>query len=232
MKRDKENFPSARHMSELYEDVEDMTFTPSVQSLIDQLADGRIGGVFDVWRSVYDEMTPESHRAVNRLMCERWPDQRHYHPASVSSFLTMAEPGTVMEFGGYTGQLASEMLAQFPAISRWVNCDFAPVDHVCLDSRYSNGEVEPSDALVAAHVFEHIREHEIDAVLRGAMARDLYIDCPLPARQGTNWRGYQGTHILSLSWSELAELIEGHGYTETARWDTVKSHARAYRVVQ
>lgn len=185
--------------------------------------------VFDQWRAVYDELTPAGHRLVAELMAMIWPDQRHYSIPAVLEFLSAAKPRTVMEFGGYDGALAAEVLPLFPALERWTNHDIVRVPQVCTDSRYELEGLRQSDVLIASHSFEHVKSMEIIRVVEIVDPAHIFVDSPLTQSERPDWDGYQGTHILSLSWDQLAAALVLKGYRETGRWNTNGSHARSYK---
>lgn len=186
--------------------------------------------VFDQWRAAYGELTPAGHRLVASLMAMIWPVQRHYRERAVRNFLSVANPRSVVEFGGYDGALAAAMLPECPDIESWTNYDLVEVPQVCEDSRYSLGPLRQADALVASHSFEHITATELLDVVQGVQASSVFVDSPLPQDGAVDWRGYEGTHILPLSWHDLDTLLVAQGYVESGRWATNGSHARSYRM--
>lgn len=188
-----------------------------------------VSSVFDQWRAAYSELTPAGHALVAELMAMVWPRQQHYDERAVRKFLHDCAPRTVVEFGGYDGALAAAMLPGFPRIESWVNHDIVAVPQVCSDKRYRLGALTHADAMIASHSFEHVSTTEAFEAIRAVRPRALFVDAPLPQSGSVDWSGYQGTHILPLSWSEFDSYVRLNGYTESARWNTNKSHARAYR---
>jgi hypothetical protein len=138
----------------------------------------------------------------------------------VREFLNTREPKHVVELGGWDGSLAAAMLAEFDFIESWVNMDIAPdVPQVCDDHRYDRTVLSnwpwmrdvTADALIASHVFEHMRIHQIEQLLRRWRVDSVFIDSPL-TRDPQSWDGYFGSHILEVGSDELVQRLVALGY--------------------
>lgn len=172
---------------------------------------------FDEWRARYDTLTFHEHQQANTEWAVLYPEQRSFDSDKVAAFLAGRAHGSVVELGGWDGQLAALMLEQFPDIETWVNYDITDVPQVCTDHRYERVVLDDwpwlrdarADALVASHVFEHMRGSQIRLLLERWDVDAVFVDAPL----ATSWDGYHGSHILELDKDGLVELVESCGFT-------------------
>lgn len=186
---------------------------------------------FDHWRANYNTWTFAQHQTYNAELAVRYPDQASFDLDACERFLEERQPGSVVELGGWDGKLATHMLGLFPGIETWVNYDITPnVPQVCDDSRYERVVLDDwpwkrkaaGDCLVASHVFEHMRMHEIELLLRKWDIDSLYVDVPLTG--ATDWAGYNGTHILEVSDNDLLRRLLDAGH----RTSHVEGHMIAF----
>lgn len=180
---------------------------------------------WDAWRTNYADMSFAEHQAFNARCLDLHPVQRSYQWDVCYAFLWAREKKTrtVVEIGGWDGGLADVMLRRFPWIESWTNYDITPdVPQVCDDPRYTVEVLDDwpwrrkvsGDAVIASHVFEHMRMYEIECLLTEWDVASVYVDCPISPGM-TTWRGYEGSHILAVGSTEFLFRLNELGYQAT-----------------
>jgi hypothetical protein len=175
-------------------------------------------------------MSSDEHLAFFAECASRYPDQKHHNlDFFLSQLGRFLKPGsTVVEFGGWKGELAERCLNLHPEIERWVNfevCDAAFQDTVVDSRRYFRGpgvnkfdwfcETEDlrGDIFVSAHAIEHLADEHLFHLLHAARKVPvLLLEAPLEPVEN-DWRGYGGTHILRMGWRPIVELLARLGYS-------------------
>lgn len=196
-----------------------------------------MAAIFDDWRKNYDNLDYETQQRFYDKVHVAFPDQHRHDAAAANEFLTMADENlNVLEIGGYTGELAKEMLSIWPEtkIRSWRNIEISKsaVDKsACNDARYS-AECLPdffwktngfeSDTLIMSHVLEHIKVENFMEFLSHVKFKRIYIDTPIPESEPGQWSGYMGSHIFESSWDELEKQLEERGYTTIYRNHHIK----------
>lgn len=177
---------------------------------------------WNAWRAQYDQMTYLEHQDLYAEVHARYPEQCHYSVEHVARAIAATAPRTVIELGGWDGELAHTMLDQHPTIEQWTNIE------ICAAARDSRPDPDPRyeapelgdwywtrqwacDLFVASHTIEHLTVDHLDLTIAATDAAALFLDAPLPAYP-TDWRDCTGTHILPLNWDGVDELLAGHGY--------------------
>ena len=171
------------------------------------------------WRNDYDEMSFADHQAFNAEAARLHPEQRCWDAEACATFLEERRPASVVELGGWDGSLAAEMLARFPSIRSWTNFDITPdVPQACDDPRYLRRVLTnwpwrlapKADALVASHVFEHMRMREVEWLLDRWDVDSVYVDIPISGPP--NWDGYTGSHIIEAGVGEFLTRMDALGF--------------------
>lgn len=185
---------------------------------------------FDAWRERYDEMTYRDMRDFYNLVEIDHPLQQAYDVGTFSRFLDRAivsiGPVSVLEMGGWKGELAQEMLTK-PGVIGWYNleiCENAAQKSVFSSPRYEvvvpddfawNTTLPPADVLVASHFIEHIRLWELVALVCNLPGKVRFIGLQAPIQETeTDWTGYHGTHILEVGWRDVSACLRADNFAE------------------
>lgn len=188
---------------------------------------------WDAWRRDYDRFSYSEHVEFYRQVAEMYPDQQQFNEPAVRLFLADSL-GPVLELGGWKGELAANVLPDFPLISMWLNVEIAPqaaCETVCADARYtvvipdtfiwdSDLDLEPYRTLIASHVIEHMKLADVDKLLdRVPNLERLYVDTPLH-RLPPTWDGIESSHIIEVGWDGLDNLLIGQrGFEKVGELD-------------
>lgn len=204
---------------------------------------------FDAWRERYDEMTYRDQMEFYDQVEIEHPCQKSFSVAAHNRFFWYVTRGngrlSIIEFGGWKGELAKSMLSSWSSIKKWRNfeiCHRAAHHPVCKSPRYS--AFVPSswvwelghasaDAVIASHFIEHIKQKQLDALvgrLSVVSVRYLALQAPLPVVDDPDWSGYHGSHILEIGWEKVIAMLAKHGYCEIV--DLHDGDFRAFERVQ
>lgn len=194
---------------------------------------------FDEWRASYARLTDREQLDYLEDLSARYPDQARANHEQVSLFLA-GRTGRVVEIGGHVGLLAQAMLARMPGLTCWLNLEaskWARTHDVCDDPRYRtvdpggfywwrNAPRFPGSILVASHVLEHFSAEDVGRLLYCfPQVKDAYVECPLE-QEPSDWRGYEGTHILEVGWEGLEQLFASYGFTVGGMTGGVRTFVR------
>jgi hypothetical protein len=178
---------------------------------------------WDAWRAAYPGMTYEQQQAFHSEIYKHHPVQQHYDPLYVMRAIEYVQPGSVVELGGWDGELAKSMLSQYSGIRLWRNvelCREAAIQgHNPYEDRYTATDMGDwywthewhCDLFVASHTIEHLSVQHLNEVVAHTHAEALFLDAPL-LDGPFNWRGFTGTHILECGWDGVTEICNEHGY--------------------
>ena len=177
---------------------------------------------WDDWRAAYDTMSFDDQQDFYDRVFDVARVQRQHDPKKLGALLDyIAEPVSVVELGGWDGELAATMLAG-GQIVKWRNyeisrkaveasvCDDARYEAIALTDFYWNDQ-HYADVFVASHVLEHLRQIDVAATLDATKARWVFIAAPL-AETSREWGGYHGSHILEIGWRGLMDMLWDRGY--------------------
>lgn len=201
--------------------------------------------VWDKWRGLYYDLTEEENIQFGNDIFARYPGQASFNPAVFEPvFAGIETPVSVLEFGGWRGELAVHCFNKFPGkIEIWHGFDMckAAVDNsVCTGFPYIphfpgrfdwwNGNEWPPpqgsfDVFFSAHAIEHLTDKHALELLDWVKGTPLVVlEIPITA-DGQKWDGYGGTHILELGWNQIHDHMKKLGYSV----ERVTDIAYAYR---
>ena len=205
---------------------------------------------FDRWRERYDEMTYEDHKGFAQAVVKQYPNQKHWDRDWVMTFFKWVagkigpEGFTrVLEIGGYDGGLARHVMNGNGQIVWWTNVEMVTVPRVCKDIRYevvvpqtwiwedAGAKAWKYSTLVLSHVLEHLRFRDVAKLVEMVATKCnwIYVDAPIPlGRDGADWNGYHGTHILEVGWGRVDNLMEIHGYRPVIDGPSIGGYVKFY----
>jgi hypothetical protein len=172
------------------------------------------------WRSTYTDKTYPEHQAFYSEVFAHHPVQCHFNPMLADKAIRETNPTTVVELGGWDGELAELMLEKHPAIDRWTNVE------ICREARergthprYEAPEVGDwywtrtwtADLFVSSHAIEHLTAEDLDRTIQATDAQAIFLDAPL-FDEPMDWENFPGTHILPLDWGGVDSILTNHGY--------------------
>jgi len=200
---------------------------------------------WDKWRADYDSMTYDQMREFYNNLEKKYPDQNTYSP-ELSVYLRELPINisnhhklSVLEIGGWKGELADDVLEETDQIFLWKNLEICPAavkNPICVNQRYYpecpddfiwnlNDEFGTRfNILVASHVLEHMKAWQIIRFLKKNHGFD-YICMETPHG---NWNHYNGSHILDLTKEQLDDLIIGFGYKKIYE----KNNVRCFELIE
>ena len=179
---------------------------------------------FNEWREKYSILTDEEQKQYMNDIEEKYPVQIQFNNSAFYDFFKFVYSDTsVIEMGGWKGELANHILPNFPNIKEWVNyelCENAINKSVCNDNRYKtinsifrwweNADIN-SDIFVASHSIEHINKCDFFNLIKKVNSQYIFFDIPLLFK-GQSWDNYGGTHINTIMWDELIKLLKNNNY--------------------
>ena len=197
----------------------------------------------DKWRNQYPTASHADQVAFHSRIWDSNPHQNHFDADECALAIDHVKPTSVVELGGWDGELAGRMLTDYQDIRCWINVELcqeaAQSGRWQHPGRYHAPHLEgwywavewKADLFVASHVIEHLTAHDLSCVIAATNAPAMFLDAPL-FDAPTNWSGTTTTHILELGWEGVTDLMARHGYTPTWAHDhqTAPSsgdHARA-----
>lgn len=183
--------------------------------------------VFDTWRELYHSLTDKEQADFYDDIEAKWPWQQHFHPEWFDLALKDKENITVLEVGGWKGELASQMLAKHSGITSWHNielCKKATDKTVPMpNGKYSfenpseftwfkSHRTKSADIFISAHTIEHFIDGDLWDLLTWANGIPLIcLEAPI-SFSDNDWTGYGGTHILKAGWAKIIVFMQNLGY--------------------
>jgi hypothetical protein len=184
----------------------------------------------DWYRKKYDSLSFGSKiKKANRWL-KLYPEQVHFNLSPIIYWLKniVPKPVSVLEIGGWRGDLAEKALSSFEHIELWHNYDLLKNNNYqkCHDSRYKLISLEEDiwymslnfeyNALIATHMIEHINWKEFTELINWipASIRTVLFEAPLPAsNEKINWTGDFSSHVLEKGWEQVVTEMKNHGFS-------------------
>lgn len=181
---------------------------------------------FEAYRAAYDGMSYADIVAWHEQVWKLYPDQDKHSTEHLEAFFRQHGSSEVLEVGGWRGEAASAMLAQFPGITGWHNyelCRSAAYTPVTDDPRYVGTwpsdwvwHIAPprADTAVLSHVIEHMRAEQVRLLagwISAAGVERVYVEAPIPD-EPRSWRRSSSFHVLELGWDGVIPMFEAHGF--------------------
>jgi hypothetical protein len=170
---------------------------------------------WDAYRRDYDRMGRDEQEAFYERVYAAYPVQKHFNAEACSALLHLCRPTSVVEIGGWRGELAKDMLSRWPGIMVWHNveiCRSARQQSECTDTRYhAVTEAVPADCLVTSHAIEHMRLYEVANYLDKIEPKAAYVAAPL-SEDGQTWDNYLGSHVMQEGWKDVIAMFSSRGF--------------------
>jgi len=192
-------------------------------------------GDFDGYREKYNGLSFEQLQEYNRMWLKCYPEQKFWHKTFLSFLNDCLKDITlyfnrntlnVMEFGGYNGELAFNILKENPCFS-WANIEIIKhKQHEGLElydyQEYvfssflwrKKPNVSNCDVFVSSDALEHITNNEFSELLCYVAENKIkFLVLGIPVKvEGQSWKGYYGSHLLTYGSNAIKEKLEKHGY--------------------
>jgi len=185
--------------------------------------------MFDLWRESYDKLTYVEQVDFYNAVESQWRTQKHFRVSDVVSALNHARrPMRVLEFGGWKGHLAARMIDYYKdALAEWTNIEICEkaIQKTCTRSQkyrvikpdrfdwFSRERTYVADACVSTDFIEHLSNAHFDQLARYVSGIPVvYFGSPI-GKNGHEWDGFVGSHILTYGWVDVNRIMEGYGYS-------------------
>jgi len=187
------------------------------------------------WRENYGDLSFDDQKRYYETIFKNSPHQRQYTIEHVEApFRNQLRDKYlwVIEFGGYQGELAHQLLLKYDNVKSWTNYEISErvlTHQVCNDPRYTPilitdfiwNKPPPLiyNTFVSSHTIEHITGDDfkklVDKVIRHCDYVILEIPLPIDMSRGAKtWHNYDGTHIQDLSWNDIVTILFDVGFTK------------------
>ena len=161
---------------------------------------------------------------------KKYPEQAHFDIIPIKYWLEniVTRPTSVLEIGGWRGDLAEIALTSYKHIEQWHNYDLIKYNNYqkCLDVRYKlitlNDYLwhlsikDKYNALIATHMIEHINWiefTELSAWIPKCIETVLF-ESPLPASaENFSWKGDHSSHVLVKGWDQVITEMKNNGFS-------------------
>lgn len=183
----------------------------------------------DRYRNKYDSLSFDYKIKKAGQWLKLYPEQAHFNIIPINYWLEkiVTRPVTVLEIGGWRGDLAKAVLSSFEHIRLWHNYDLIPNNNYqkCFDNRYKLISLEKNlwnqsldyeyNALIATHMIEHISWKEFKELCAWIPAGILTVlfESPLPAsHENISWKGDYSSHVLEKGWEQVINEMKNQGF--------------------
>jgi len=213
--------------------------------LIEQLSVDDVD-FFNKWRKNYYVLSEDQHLLLSNQLADKYPHQKHFNEAIfLKEFQILSDrlgQGiSVLEVGGWKGELASTILSKYPNIESWMDIDICSatiINNVCLDPRYlkkiasrfnwfEENRSNPFHVCVCAHTIEHLSWTDLIGLIDYMDGIPTIIfEAPISQEDGELWNNYPGTHILEVGWKTINSYMQDLGYSVTQLSEFVYRYER------
>jgi hypothetical protein len=185
---------------------------------------------FNRFRRLYDTFSFDHRKKLANKWLIKYPEQAHFNFTPVSYWLEniVSRPTSVLEIGGWRGDLAEKALSSFDHIKLWHNYDLLNLNNYqkCNDERYKLVSLEDFlwhlplnieyNALIATHTIEHFKWRELIELISWIPAgiKTVLFEAPLPvSHENYNWKGDHSSHILEKGWEQVKSEMKNRGFS-------------------
>ena len=184
----------------------------------------------DRYRKNYDSLSFRYKiRKANKWL-KQYPEQAHFDINPINYWFEniVERPTSVLEIGGWRGDLAEKALSSFKHIEKWHNYDLINYNSYqkCNEKRYSlitlndyiwhltlNYEY---NVLIATHMIEHINWQEYIKLTEWIpiSVKTVLFEAPLPtSSENIDWKGDYSSHVLEKGWEQAINEMKNHGFS-------------------
>ncbi len=184
---------------------------------------------FNKYRRLYDSFSMGYKIKLATKWLNQYPEQAHFNYVPIDHWLKNIVPkqASILEIGGWRGDLAAKALSSFEHIYLWHNYDLLANHNTqkCNDKRYKlislnaylwhmSLQVE-YNALIATHMIEHIRWRELIELINWIPdgISTVLFEAPLPeSADNINWKGDHSSHVLEKGWEQVIAEMKIHNF--------------------
>lgn len=183
----------------------------------------------DRYRKQYDSFSFGYKMKMANKWLKQYPEQAHFDIIPVNYWLenVVAKPTSVLEIGGWRGDLAEKALSAYEHIKLWHNYDLIKFNSYqkCNDNRYKLISIEDDlwnlslqyeyNALIATHMIEHLKWKEFIRLINWipACINTVLFEAPLPASgENISWKGDHSSHVLEKGWEQIKTEMKNHSF--------------------
>lgn len=187
---------------------------------------------FNMYRKHYVSLSFEKKQKMAAAWLEQYPEQAHYNFEPVEYWLNnvVTKPVSVIEIGGWRGDLANKVLNENDLILHWHNYDLIENNGLqkCTDPRYKlitlcdyiwNTEpVSDYNSLISTHMIEHINWREFKKLTEWIPDKieTVLFEAPLPPDdENFTWKGDYSSHVLEKGWKQVNAEMSKRGFKIT-----------------
>ena len=185
---------------------------------------------FEKYRKLYDSFSFDYKRKIANKWLGKYPEQAHFDLIPVNYWLEniVPKPASILEIGGWRGDLAEKVLSGFGHINLWHNYDLIKYNSYqkCSDERYRLITLKDYlwrlslsveyNALIATHMIEHISWQEFTE-LAGWIPLSIItvlFEAPLPASdENFSWKGDYSSHVFEKGWEQVITEMKKHNFS-------------------
>jgi hypothetical protein len=186
--------------------------------------------LLDRYRKRYDSYTFEYKKKKAREWLRKYPYQAHFDYVPVSHWLENIadKPTSVVEIGGWRGDLANLALSSYKYIERWHNYDLLEDNgsQKCQDPKYKLVSLKDYvwnlspgaeyNSLVATHMIEHISWSEFKELVHWIpeSVNSVLFEAPLPeSAENHDWSGDFSSHVFEKGWEQVISEMAKNRFT-------------------
>lgn len=185
---------------------------------------------FDKYRKRYSTITFKKKVKFTNRWLQEFPEQAHFNYIHVEHWLKniVIKPASIIEIGGWRGDLALKALSSFDHIIAWHNYDLLEFNEYqkCKDTRYELITLDQYiwhksldhkyNALIATHMIEHICWKELIQLI-GWIPREIrtvLFEAPIPPTgENISWKGDYSSHVLEKGWEQIISEMKNNDFS-------------------
>ncbi|MBF0226309.1 MAG: glycosyltransferase family 2 protein [Desulfobacterales bacterium] len=186
---------------------------------------------FDTYRKKYDTFSFQVLVKKADKWLHQYPEQANFNLPPIIYWFDnfVSKPASVLEIGGWRGDLAMTLLPKYKFIDLWHNYDLITDKSTqkCSDVRYKQISLKDYiwnipvakiyNSLIATHMIEHIKWRELLLLINWIPEHitSVLFEAPLDkSNENIDWTGDRSTHILEKGWAEIIHEMAKNGFKQ------------------